>query len=82
MDSSFQRLPMVGCTYAIGSVGGMRPAKRWTIMSNDNLTEDCPKCHCETADVIEYDGDEDAYLMVCDECKHTYWVDNEDGAWM
>lgn len=51
-----------------------------SVMGN-NFTEDCPQCHCETADVLEYDGDEDAYRMKCDECGLVYWADNDEGVW-
>lgn len=51
-----------------------------SVMGN-NFTEDCPQCHCETADVLEYDGDEDAYRMKCDECGLVYCADNDEGVW-
>lgn len=50
-------------------------------MSNDNFEEDCPICHCSTTEVLEYDGDEDSYLMLCDGCGHRYWATNDDEVW-
>lgn len=50
-------------------------------MSNDNFQEDCPECHWDNVTVLEYDADEDKYLMQCDECDHKYWADNDDAVW-
>lgn len=50
-------------------------------MRKKNFTEDCPRCHCETTGVLEYDGDIDMYLMECDECGNRYWAKNDDEVW-
>lgn len=51
-------------------------------MSNYNLEEDCPECHWDNVTVLEYDRDEDTFLMRCDECDHRYVVSNDNGVWM